>query len=55
MSYGLLILCAFCIVKMTSGDQSSLYLNEIRSLSELPMDKLIHIRSFLASNHGKLL
>ncbi|XP_071635859.1 uncharacterized protein [Temnothorax longispinosus] len=51
MFCGLLIFYAFCILKMTSGDPSSLYLNEIRSLSELPMDKLIHIRSSLANNN----
>ncbi|XP_011707014.1 PREDICTED: uncharacterized protein LOC105462182 [Wasmannia auropunctata] len=52
MYYGLLLLyCAFCILKMITGDQSFLYLNEIRSLSELPMDKLIHIRSSLASSN----
>ncbi len=38
---------------MASGDQSSLYLNEIRSLSELPMNRLIHLRSSFASNNGK--
>ncbi|XP_018343860.1 PREDICTED: uncharacterized protein LOC108749577 [Trachymyrmex septentrionalis] len=36
---------------MASGDQSSLYLNEIRSLSELPMNRLIHLRSSLANNN----
>ncbi|XP_039304461.1 uncharacterized protein LOC105200415 [Solenopsis invicta] len=51
MYCGLLIFCAFYILKMTFGDQSSLYLNEIRSLSELPMDKLIHIKSSLANNN----
>ncbi|KYM97627.1 hypothetical protein ALC62_11922 [Cyphomyrmex costatus] len=50
MYCGLLILYTY-ILKMTSGDQSSLYLNEIRSLSELPMNKLIHLRSSLASNN----
>jgi len=55
MYCGLLTFHVFCILKMTSGDQSSLYLNEIRSLSELPMNKLIHIRSSLASSNGKLL
>lgn len=51
MYCSLLIFCTFCII--TSGDHSSLYMNEIRSLSELPMDKLIHIRSSLANNNGK--
>ncbi|XP_018400927.1 PREDICTED: uncharacterized protein LOC108778295 [Cyphomyrmex costatus] len=45
------LLFIFIRNKMTSGDQSSLYLNEIRSLSELPMNKLIHLRSSLASNN----
>lgn len=51
MYCGLLIFCTFCII--TSGDHPSLYMNEIRSLSELPMDKLIHIRSSLANNNGQ--
>ncbi|XP_028046329.1 uncharacterized protein LOC105832978 [Monomorium pharaonis] len=51
MYCGLLIFCAFYILNLTFGDQSSLYLSEIRSLSELPMNKLIHIKSSLASNN----
>ncbi|XP_018309035.1 uncharacterized protein [Mycetomoellerius zeteki] len=51
MYCGLLVLHTYYILKMASGDQSSLYLNEIRSLSELPMNKLIHLRSSLASNN----
>ncbi|KAL6264158.1 hypothetical protein P5V15_004237 [Pogonomyrmex californicus] len=47
MYCGLLI---FCILKMTCGRETSLYQHEIRSLSELPMDKLIQIKSSLASN-----
>ncbi|CAL1680780.1 unnamed protein product [Lasius platythorax] len=34
---------------MASGEQSLLYLDEVRSLSELPMDKLIQIKSSLGS------
>ncbi|XP_032684816.1 uncharacterized protein LOC116850528 [Odontomachus brunneus] len=44
----LLTFCAFCTLQTTCGEQSSLYLDEIRSLSELPMDKLIQIKSSLA-------
>ncbi|XP_029669381.1 uncharacterized protein LOC115239157 isoform X1 [Formica exsecta] len=45
----LLIFYASCIFKMTSGEKSSLYVDEVRSLSELPMDKLIQIKSSLGS------
>jgi len=55
MYCSLLILHTYYILKMASGDQSSLYLNEIRSLSELPMNRLIHLRSSFASNNGKSL
>jgi len=41
---------------MATGEQSSLYMDEVRSLSELPMNKLIQIRSSLGSpENGKLL
>lgn len=53
MTRGLVIFCVICVFKITSVDQSSLYLDEIRSLSELPMDKLIQIKSSLASGNGK--
>lgn len=49
----LLTFCAFCALQTTCGEQSSLYLDEIRSLSELPMDKLIQIKSSLASENGE--
>lgn len=56
MHCNLLIFYAFCILKMASGEQSSLYMDEVRSLSELPMNKLIQIRSSLESpENGKLL
>lgn len=56
MHYNILVFCAFCILKVVTEDQSlSLYLDEVRSLSELPMDKLIQIKSSLASENGKLL
>ncbi|KAM0726081.1 hypothetical protein ACS0PU_008162 [Formica fusca] len=45
----LLIFYASCIFKMASGEKSSLYVDEVRSLSELPMDKLIQIKSSLGS------
>ncbi|XP_050462608.1 uncharacterized protein LOC126857329 [Cataglyphis hispanica] len=45
----LIIFYASCILKMTSSEKSSLYMDEVRSLSELPMDKLIQIRSSLGS------
>ncbi|GAB1860356.1 hypothetical protein CAJAP_01435 [Camponotus japonicus] len=45
----LLIFYASCILKMATGEQSSLYMDEVRSLSELPMNKLIQIRSSLGS------
>lgn len=52
----LLIFYASCILKMATGEQSSLYMDEVRSLSELPMNKLIQIRSSLGSpENGKLL
>lgn len=53
MYRNILVFCAFCILKVTAEDQSSLYLDEVRSLSELPMNKLIQIRSSLASGNGK--
>ncbi|EFN65815.1 hypothetical protein EAG_04640 [Camponotus floridanus] len=34
---------------MATGEQSSLYMDEVRSLSELPMNKLIQIRSSFGS------
>ncbi|EZA50885.1 hypothetical protein X777_10854 [Ooceraea biroi] len=37
---------------MIFADQSLLYLDEIRSLSELPMDKLIRIKSSFGSGNG---
>lgn len=51
---GLLIFYGFCMLEVISGDQLSLYQNEIRSLSELPMDKLIQIKTCLASENGKI-
>ncbi|KAL0124279.1 hypothetical protein PUN28_006257 [Cardiocondyla obscurior] len=51
MYCSLLIIYALCVLKMTSGDYSPLYLNEIRSLSELPMNKLIYIKSSLTNNN----
>ncbi|XP_072767015.1 uncharacterized protein [Anoplolepis gracilipes] len=50
MYCSLLIFYASCILKMAaSGEQSSLYVDEVRSLSELPLDKLIQIKSSLGS------
>ncbi|XP_014477086.1 PREDICTED: uncharacterized protein LOC106745732 [Dinoponera quadriceps] len=51
MYHTLLTFCAFCALQTTCEEQSSLYLDEIRSLSELPMDKLIQIKSSLASEN----
>ncbi|EFN81216.1 uncharacterized protein LOC105186201 [Harpegnathos saltator] len=46
-----LTLCALCVLQTTCEEQSALYLDEIRSLSELPMDKLIQIKSsFVCEN-----
>lgn len=50
-----LIFCALSTVKITSGEESSLYLDEIRSLSELPMKKLIQIKSSLTGENGNFL
>jgi len=44
---------SLCCLKTILADQSLLYLDEIRSLSELPMDKLIRIKSSLGSGNGK--
>lgn len=51
----LLTISALCALQTTCEEQSCLYLDEIRSLSELPMDKLIQIKSSLASENGKSL
>ncbi|XP_067214494.1 uncharacterized protein [Linepithema humile] len=51
MYRNILVFCAFYILKVASEDQSALHLDEIRSLSELPMDKLIQIKSSLASEN----
>ncbi|XP_029178642.1 uncharacterized protein LOC114946357 [Nylanderia fulva] len=42
-----LIFCASCTLQMASGERSLLYLDEVRSLSELPLEKLIQIKSSL--------
>ncbi|RLU27074.1 hypothetical protein DMN91_000873 [Ooceraea biroi] len=47
-----IIFFSLCILRMIFADQSLLYLDEIRSLSELPMDKLIRIKSSFGSGNG---
>lgn len=39
-------------LKLTSGNRTSLYMDEIHGLSELPMTELMHIKSSLANQQG---
>ncbi|XP_076683501.1 uncharacterized protein LOC143376739 isoform X2 [Andrena cerasifolii] len=40
-------------LKLTTGNRTSLYMDEIHGLSELPMTELMHIKSSLANEQGK--
>lgn len=53
MYCGAVIFFSLYTLKMILADQSLLYMDEIRSLSELPMEKLLQIKS--AFGNGKLI
>lgn len=47
------ILFVFSCLKVASANRTTLYADEVRGLSELPMSELMHIRSSLADEEGE--
>lgn len=54
MSIKLFIFVALIVANISAEINSDVFLNEVRSLSQLPMDKLIGLRSAFSDQQGKV-